>query len=139
MLYTSYFGKIKKLPKNVYPISIAFSSPTWFTNGRIVELMPPGNLLRDYKNGLINEDEYTKIYTEKVLDKLNPSDIIHEIVYTNKAEIADKLKDSGAEIWSNPDIHAALCCYEKVGDFCHRTLVAKWLTEAGFPCTEWEG
>ena len=28
-------------------------------------------------------------------------------------------------------------CYEKPGDFCHRHLVADWLTKSGVNCIEW--
>lgn len=30
MLYTSYFGKVKKLPENIIPVSIAAITPRWF-------------------------------------------------------------------------------------------------------------
>ena len=31
----------------------------------------------------------------------------------------------------------ALCCYEKPGDFCHRHILAKWITEnTGIEITE---
>ena len=32
-----------------------------------------------------------------------------------------------------PDnMHDVLCCYEKTGDFCHRLLLGKWLSDNGF-------
>lgn len=37
----------------------------------------------------------------------------------------------------NQDFHIALVCYEKPSDFCHRHLVAQWLSQNGFKCKEW--
>jgi len=45
-------------------------------------------------------------------------------------QVVDELKAlAGSE-----DI--ALVCYERPSDFCHRHLVANWLTQAGFPTEE---
>lgn len=33
----------------------------------------------------------------------------------------------------------ALICYEKPSDFCHRHLVAQWLRDNGFGCSEMGG
>lgn len=31
MIYTSYFGKLKNLPKEIIPISICGKAPDWWT------------------------------------------------------------------------------------------------------------
>ena len=31
MIYTSYFGNLKNLPKNITPISICAKAPVWYT------------------------------------------------------------------------------------------------------------
>ena len=66
-------------------------------------LKPPKKLVFDYKDGLIPEEEYVRVYNE-ILSKLDP-----ERVY-------NILKDS------------ILLCWESSG-FCHRHLVSKWFKE----------
>ena len=41
----------------------------------------------------------------------------------------DRLRAMGDDV--------ALLCFEPEGKFCHRSLVAKWLTDSGFPVVEY--
>lgn len=51
------------------------------------------------------------MYLNDVLSKVNPQELIQTIQrFSNGQDVA-------------------LCCYEKPGDFCHRHILAKWLTE----------
>ena len=34
-------------------------------------------------------------------------------------------------IWTSPDVHLVLLCYEKPEDFCHRHLFARWIMHNG--------
>lgn len=117
MLYTSYFAKIRKFPDNIIPVSIARFQPKWLNNIIICdELSPTPKILELYKkNNTINE--YIKKYNEDILSKYNSKDIIHLI--ENKTGLKN--------IMNNPNIHIALCCYEKPTDFCHRHLLADFL------------
>ena len=60
-----------------------------------------------------------RIFNKLVLNALSAEQVINELKTMSPTE----------------DI--ALVCYEKPGDFCHRHLVAKWLTDNGFTCEEY--
>lgn len=67
-----------------------------------------------YRDGLITESEYIRRY-HLLLDKRNPHQIVSEL---------------GED--------AILLCYENPTLFCHRHIVARWLTLNGYPTTEYE-
>ena len=115
MILTSYFGRYKYI---VNPISICGKAPDWFDGPQYKELAPKYSFFKDYKAGLISEEEYTKFYKKEVLDKLNVSN-----VYTDLYHKYDSA-------------NFTLLCYEKVGVFCHRHLVADWLNANGFKVEE---
>ena len=64
---------------------------------------------------------YVKCFKEQVTDKLNVDEVI--------SDFKNLVQDENVDI--------VLVCYEKPSDFCHRHLVANWLTENGYPCQEW--
>lgn len=104
-VYTSYFGKIKKLRQNgIVPIGIARFPPKHIYIRHIFELAPRANMLR------MAEEEYDREFW-KILGKLDPREILKKI-----EEIAGG--------WD-----CALLCFEKSGDPCHRYMVAEWLNE----------
>ena len=112
MIYTSYFANIKKIPNNIEKISISRFPPSWADiDGELKELAPSADLLNRYKNGVTDEEEYRTEFLAQ-LNTLNPF------------ETANKLDGK------------ALLCYEKIGDFCHRHLVAEWLKSFGFKVEE---
>jgi len=103
---TSYFFS-PKLTIDDDLVSVAGLAPKNFTdkfpNSLIYKpLVPPKQLVHDYKSKKISEKEYTKAYKEQ-LSKLDPVTIYYD------------LEDSIILCWENP------------GKFCHRLLIAKWL------------
>ena len=107
---TSNFSKSSDLP-NV--ISIASKDPNWYYGDRYPDLAPPMDLIGRYKRGEINDEEYTKEYASRVLNKLNAQDVY------------DELEDK------------VLLCWCAKGKFCHRRLVAKWIeSEIGIKVEE---
>ena len=117
-MYTGYFGKVKSYPKDkgYKYISIARFNKFW-TGETYPKLFPPTEIIK-----IENEELYTKLYYEKVLSKLAPKQVY--------AELGEK---------------AVLLCYESWDSikndkaFCHRRIVAKWLTEnLGIKVTELE-
>lgn len=122
MIYTSYFAKLKSLPKNVHPISICGKAPDWYKGKQYKKLAPKYDFFMKWKETHDN-DYYIKCYKEQVLDKLNVEDVIYDLV-----GILDV----------NEDIDIVLLCYEKPTDFCHRHLVADWLNKNGIPCEEYD-
>ena len=112
IVYTSYFAKQKFIIDNGYvPLSISRITPHWY-NGLVLELfdlVPPSWLLFRYKSNQISDQEYTDLYVKHVLDSLDPIEVYGEIQH----EYGDKV---------------TLLCYEKPGVFCHRHIVADWLS-----------
>ena len=110
MIYTSYFGckKWKDMPS----VSIARWAPKGISIQGYPMLYPPSDLLWSYKQGQIDQEQYTEWYKKEVLDKLDPKQVYEDL---------------------NGKV---LLCYEKSGAFCHRNIVASWLREAGFSCEE---
>lgn len=105
-MFTGYFGKVKSYPQNKgYKfVSIARFNKFW-QGEEYKKLAPPAEIIK-----IEDEELYTKLYYEKVLNKLSPRQVYEEL-----------------------GDNAVLLCYEKWTDiengntFCHRRIVAKWL------------
>ena len=123
MIYTTYFAKLKKLPENIIPIAICAKPPNGYTGQIYRALAPKYDFFAKYKITRDTE-EFTENYIGQVLNQLNPVKVVTELYY--QLGLAPNTCD------------IALVCFEKSTDFCHRHLVAKWLTTAGYECKEWE-
>lgn len=123
MIHTTYFAQLRNLPEHIVPISIARSTPKWFTGLECKKLAPTWEILSEWKNsevkGKREEERYINAFKSDVLSKLNPLDVVRELI----------------DLAQSKDI--ALVCYEKRGDFCHRHIVGRWLTDGGFSCSEY--
>ncbi len=99
---------MKKISGQTF-VSISRYAPKWFPPEYIIakELAPSRDLLQRYKEGLVNSEEYVKVYREETLSVLDPK-LIYE-------------KYDGS----------TLLCYETIGDFCHRSIVRDWFSEHG--------
>jgi uncharacterized protein (DUF488 family) len=103
-IVTGNFANKKKYTEAGYiPVSIALYPPRYYNGLRYSRIAPAGWMLN------LPEKEYTAEYNNRVLGKLDPSNVFSELS-----------KLSGGK-------NVVLLCYEKAGDFCHRRLVAKWL------------
>lgn len=115
---TGYFAYCKMYTKMGYtPVSIAQFIPKWFKGATYRKLSPSPDLLSRWKNGLCNKEEYTEEFNE-YLSKLNREEVLHDLA---------SLTDSDQII---------LVCFEKSSDFCHRHLVAEWLSNENFSIEE---
>jgi len=107
MIYTSHY-RSPKLRKDMNLIAISYLQPpdimAKFDIGIYKPLCPTKKLVMDYKHGLLTVPEYTTLYYEQVLEKLDPYIVC--------------LALNG---------NAVLLCWEKPFEFCHRHLVAEWL------------
>lgn len=121
MIYTSYFAKLSKLPSNITPIAICGKSPEWYKGIQYKKLAPKWSFFSVWKQTHDNE-YYIKHFNEEILNTLNVEIVVKELY-----SLANKSQDE--------DI--VLICYEKPGDFCHRHLVADWLTSHGYPVKEY--
>jgi len=118
LIYTSYFAKLKKIPKEIIPISIARKAPNGFKGLEYKQLAPSYELLMHWKHNH-DEEYYVKVFNQDVLEKLNSYGTISRLKqYANSDDIV-------------------LVCYEKSSDFCHRHLVATWLNTNGYEVKEW--
>lgn len=107
MITTSYFAREKNIPN---PVSISQVKPRWDTQAKeYKKLAPPWDLVDRYKKGLVTPAEYTEEFHRTVLSKLDPKAVLEEII----------------RLFGDD---ATLLCYEKAGDFCHRRIVADWIT-----------
>lgn len=65
-------------------------------------------LVERYKSGSITKEQYSEEYYRVVLSKLDPHEVLNEIV----------------SLFGDD---ATLLCFEKAGEFCHRRIVADWI------------
>lgn len=109
IIRTSYFSssKLKELPKSYVKISIAGKKPDGFECQEFKKLAPKYSFFKEYKDGKINEEEYTKRYYDDVLRHLDSTQIIH------------LLGVHGSNI--------VLLCWESSDKFCHRHIVSNWM------------
>lgn len=123
MIYTTYFARLKKLPKDIIPIAICGWPPSGYTGPEYRALAPKYDFFKHWKATGDNE-YYIKCYNEQVLSNLNPARVVADLYY---------------QIGKAPcSCNIALVCYEKSTDFCHRHLVANWLRKHGYECEEYK-
>ncbi len=118
MIYTSYFGNLKNIPKSITPIAICTGVPKFWKGLTYKKLAPSYNILMNWKNEKNNE-KYVKDFIKLILGKLNANNVAKELFELAKSE----------------DI--VLICYETSGCFCHRNLVSEWLNLNNIKCEEW--
>ena len=121
MIYTTYFARLKYLPENIIPISICGKAPAGYKGFQYKKLAPKYDFFMEWKRTGDN-DYYIKCFNEFVLSCLDPAEVVNDLF-----DLVGK-SDQSADI--------ALVCYEHPKDFCHRHLVANWLTKCGYTCEE---
>ena len=117
-IYTSYFGNIRKLKEaGIVPIGISLGRNR-YVSCRYLPYLAPRKYMLDDK---ISEDEYTKMYKEHILARVN----------------INTLREDIRSLSDNATKDVALLCYEKPPAFCHRHLFAEWMKEkTGYKITE---
>ena len=126
MIYTSYFANLKKLPKDIIPISICGKAPTWYTGLQYKKLAPKYGFFMEWKENHDN-DFYIEHFRKEVLNTLDVANVVKDLLV-----MVGNYK--GLNYF--PEI--ALICYEKPSDFCHRHLVADWLNSNRVAVKEFE-
>ena len=138
MIYTSYFAKIRKMPENVVPVSISQWPPKGYSGLQCKDLAPTKDILMEYKdsdeNNKVKEARYNERYINEVLGKLDLKQVLSNLQKQIDMDTLDLLEVDN--VWESKNLHIALVCFEKSGDFCHRNLVAEKLKEIGIPCRE---
>lgn len=118
-IYTSYFGNLKNIPDDIYPISIARYKPYKMKIETYLPLCPSASLLRQYKDKNISMGKYTEIFTLENLQWLKHEKVLSDL----------NIMSGGKDV--------VLLCYEKF-DFCHREIVRKWFRDNGFDIVEYK-
>ena len=134
MIYTTYFGQLRNLPKNIVPVSICGKAPEWYDGIQYKKLAPQWEFFKEWKRNHDN-DFYIEHFNAEVLERLSALQVVTELQCMLPDEIKTQME---APFYASSDWHIALVCYEKPADFCHRHLVAEWLCKNGFECHEWE-
>lgn len=149
MIYTSYFAKIRKMPENIVPVSISQWPPKGYNGLQCKNLAPTKDILMEYKDSnddnkvkdLANplersdkEARYNERYINEVINKVDLKQVLSNLQKQIDMDTLDLLEVDN--VWESKNLHIALVCFEKSGDFCHRNLVAEKLKEVGIPCRE---
>lgn len=109
-IYTSYFANLQKLPNNLVPISICGKAPDWYKGLQCKLLAPKYDFFKVWQQTHDN-DYYIDCFYKQVLNKLDATEVYNML----------------AKLSNNQDV--VLICYEKPSNFCHRHLVAQWLSD----------
>ena len=113
---TSYFANFRKLDKNKYiAVSIARITPVGF-DIKVEEFAPEKSTLFNYKNGKINEEQYTKEYTEQLDELFDDGIMVNTLSRLNDLE-----KRYNKEV--------VFLCYEGKEKFCHRHILSKYIND----------
>jgi hypothetical protein len=95
-------------------VSIAIYPAKGYAGRAYSKLAPPQDLKDRWYAGKVTREEFAIEYRRRVLRCLNP------------VVVAAELGDD-----------AVLLCHEEPGTFCHRHLVAEWLSEHGIKTEEY--
>lgn len=107
-IYTSYFGNYKNIPSEYQCVSIANSKPDSINIPTWKEVRPNWSDVEAYKSHKITACQFAERYKSK-LDTIRP---IEALDYLNKFN-ADTI---------------VLLCWESSYLYCHRYILALWLT-----------
>ena len=137
MIYTSYFAQMKNFPYGYIPISICGKAPEYYSGLQYKKLAPTKDFFLKWKE---NQDNnfYIEQYNSRVLSGLNPYEVVEDLIHLIPPQIQMLNSITNCPIWDNPNINIVLLCYEKPDDFCHRHLVADWLSSNGINVKELE-
>lgn len=107
-IFTSYFGNSRKLKEaGVNMICVAIGKPRFIAGiPQMLNVCPTRYMV----SGPCSREEYLKLY-DRILASQDANQVVKQI----------EMLSGGKDV--------ALCCYEKPGDFCHRHILAKWITE----------
>ena len=112
-IYTSYYARANRLKeRGIIPVCISLGEPRWLPNIECIKDFAP-----DRKTLSLGQAGDTKGYYDSFMAKLDNLNL--EELESKLRRISEKYNDAPI----------ALCCYEKVTDFCHRDIVADFLNK----------
>lgn len=115
MIFTSYYANKKR---TIPGVAISNVVPAWATNCDDWEpkLAPPWKMMPRgaFSDAIIGQAAWIRMFESEVLVRFNPDSLLRR--FEGKA----------------------MLCYEKPGEFCHRRIVADWITRlTGVAVPEW--
>lgn len=118
MIYTGYYSKVKKYEEaGLTPIAISGVVPEFYKGKVWKWLAPKKQTFLEWKNGDMDNFQYTERYEKEVLSTLDMNEFRELLLATDKP---------------------VFICYEKPGDFCHRHVLADWIERhMGFSVDEY--
>lgn len=110
IVQTSYFANLKNVEN---PVSVAGKCPDFY-KGRpeYKKLAPKYDWWKKWHDEKLSNEWYIEQYRKTVLEKLNPSQTLSELL----------------SIYPNANV-ITLLCWERAGLFCHRHLISQWLAD----------
>lgn len=121
-IYTSYYGN-RQVPEDAYRVQVSNSRPENYHVDLIWKTVFPDydRLVKPVKEGIISFTSYTYYY----LNDLDENKVLNNLKYI--------LKQAG-------DRDVFLLCYCGKDSFCHRKILASFITEkTGLEVKEYEG
>lgn len=108
MIYTSYFGNYKNLPKDAAVVGISLYPPKWWKGKNLYWLAPGVDDFDNYKSGVISQELFGRFY-KKSIERIG----------------ADNIRGCLEDLFPGQDI--ILLCWEVPGDFCHRRILGEYI------------
>lgn len=116
-IYTSYYARARRLNNDIYEFyAISNTAPSIGSDNKkltFLKMLIPDSktIVRPFKLGLINEEEYEKRYLEQLnnIDVFELRDLFYLILSLNK------------------DKKPVLLCWEGANKFCHRHILAEYI------------
>lgn len=107
-IYTSDFKSIKGC-EELQTVSLSRYPPIWYEGFSYPDFFPPEDIVTLFRNHEITSLEYTTVFVDRILSKLNPQVVIKDLL----------------DLAPGKDI--ILCCWGRPDEYCHRHLVASWI------------
>jgi len=101
-------------------VAVSVTVPHWFKGPTCPALVPPPDLVKEYRGREVTAVQYKALYLGRRLNLLNPERVVEELV--NLAAPYEPI----------------LLCWCGRRKFCHRHVIRAWLQAAGFECGEVE-
>ena len=119
-IYTTYFGNLRKIPKDIIPIAICAKPPVGYTGIHFKSLCPSYTAFQAYKSDkdfeTFRQNYYSDVLAYQDADYL-VTGVFQKVSY-------------GKDV--------ALVCFEKNPKECHRSILAEWLGRYGYHVEEWQ-
>lgn len=108
MIYTGYYSKVKDYRSSGFTVVSISRTEPFPVDGKLTALCPDEKILWGYKNGEIDEMEYTSLYLDQ-LDNVGIRNILKGI-----HSFGDNV---------------VLLCWESPEKFCHRHILADYINK----------